>query len=321
VSRLGRLGRGGLLLGAGLLIFKLLLLGQLHYYLSPSFDGLTALTGVVLAIMGGLELWRAWRAVPDRHPSHAELDAAVTLGLVAVPLVAGLLLAPRALGTDGLGGTPVSRLVLAYDPAPGAARPDGAATASGSSTTPAPIVASASAAAPISIAASGSTTWSGAVASSGSAAPSGSSMTPGSTVASGSTAASAGPTVRPPGAAPAPRQPIADVGDLLSYLRVAGEGGVGQPVHARGLVARSDDLPPNEFVLVRYAIVHCVADAQPLGLLVVAPSDIGGLSTDQWVDVSGTLASEPRDGDHLVGIHAAQIVSTQEPSEPYIPAF
>jgi len=263
VSRLGRLGRGGLLLGAGLLIFKLLLLGQLHYYLSPSFDGVTALTGLVLATMGGLELWRAWRAVPDRQPSHTEIDAVVTLGLVALPLVAGLLLAPRALGTDGLGGTPVSRLVLAFDPAPGASSS----------------VASDSAGPPVAASASGSP------------------------------------------AAPGPRQPIGDVGDLLSYLRLAGEGGVGQPVRARGLVAHSDDLPSNEFVLVRYAIVHCVADAQPLGLLVVAPSDTGGLPTNQWVEVTGTLASEPRDGDHLVGIRAAQIVSSQEPSEPYIPAF
>ena len=55
------LARAGLLLGTGVLIAKLLASDQLHYYRSPSFDGLTALTGVALAAMGALELERALR--------------------------------------------------------------------------------------------------------------------------------------------------------------------------------------------------------------------------------------------------------------------
>ena len=167
----------------------------------------------------------------------------MTLGLAAVPLVAGLLLSPHALGASALGGTPVSQLVLAFDAAP--------------------------------------------------------------------------PSVT---AAPVPGQPIADVDELMRYLRRVGEGGVGQRVHARGLVAHSSELGPNEFVLLRYAIVHCVADAQPLGLLIVAPGELN-LESDHWVEVDGTLASEPRGSERLVGITAERITPTDEPPDPYIQAF
>ena len=85
-------------------------------------------------------------------------------------------------------------------------------------------------------------------------------------------------------------------------------------------MALSHDLAPNEFVLVRYAIVHCVADAQPLGVLIVAPRGLS-LGSDQWVEVDGTLTSEARGGSHLVGIRAEQIVPSDEPPDPYILAF
>jgi uncharacterized repeat protein (TIGR03943 family) len=241
VSRSSHFARAGLLLASALVIAKLLATGQLHYFLSPSFDGLTAVTGLILAAMAFMEFVRTRRTV---HAGHGDLDSFLTLGFVAVPLVAALLLSPRALGVSGLDGAPLLRLVLAFD----------------------------------------------------------------------------GPTSVNAGAPPEPRQPIADVGDLMRYLRTAGESGVGQRVHARGLVARGGDLNPNEFVLVRYAIVHCVADAQPLGLLVVAPAGFDEAS-DKWVEVDGTLASYGRGADRLVGIAAVDIIPTEEPAEPYISAF
>jgi uncharacterized repeat protein (TIGR03943 family) len=236
--------RSAVLLGAGALIAKLLVTGQIRYYLSPTFDGLTAATGVVLIGMGVVELWRAVCRARWVQAEHGGLDTTLTLALVAMPVLAGLLLSPRALGAGGLDGTPVSRLVLAFD---------------------------------------------------------------------GSPLDSTSPRL-------APRRPIADVPGLMAYLREAGEAGVGQPVHVLGLVAHSDDLPPNEFVLVRYAIVHCVADAQPLGLLVVTPGEFN-LRGDQWVEVEGTLSSHPRGADRLVGIHATRVVPTEEPNDPYILAI
>jgi putative membrane protein len=120
-------------------------------------------------------------------------------------------------------------------------------------------------------------------------------------------------------ASPPPPRPIEDVSDLLAYLRQHGVAGVGQRVQATGFVAPSDDLGSTELGLLRYSITHCVADARPLGLLVVA-DDNAGWATDQWVHVIGTLQSRERDGDHLVTIVAESITAIPEPSNPYLPS-
>jgi uncharacterized repeat protein (TIGR03943 family) len=240
------LARSALLLGLGLLIAKLLVTGQMHYYLSPGLDPLSAITATLLTGMGAFELRTAVRA---RGTGPVEMDLVLTLGVVAMPLLLGLTYTPHGLGSGALGGTPASQLVLAFDKGPPA----------------------------------------------------------------------------PPEAAPsAPRQAIEDVPDLLSYLRQVGQAGVGQHVRVRGLVAHDDDLSSHEFVLLRYAIVHCVADAQPLGFLVLdAPQGADGWKSDQWVTIDGILATYQRAGagDRLVAIQAQQITPSEEPLEPYVAAF
>jgi putative membrane protein len=116
---------------------------------------------------------------------------------------------------------------------------------------------------------------------------------------------------------PPPAAPIEDVPDLLAYLRQTGELGLGQRVRVAGLVARSPSLAPDELALLRYSIAHCVADARPLGLLVVTPDD-RGWAADQWVRIEGTLARRERDGDRLVSIAAETIVPIDEPGNPYL---
>src|SRR5205823_9606313 len=78
-------------------------------------------------------------------------------------------------------------------------------------------------------------------------------------------------------------KPIEDVPDLLSYLGRVGEAGVGQRVRVAGLVAKSGGLEGGEFPLLRYSIVHCVADARPVGFIVA--NTTLPLELDQWVRV------------------------------------
>jgi uncharacterized repeat protein (TIGR03943 family) len=118
-----------------------------------------------------------------------------------------------------------------------------------------------------------------------------------------------------------PAQPIRDVADLFTYLRTAGEGGVGQPVHLVGMVARGDSLSADQFVLLRYSIVHCVADAQPLGLLVEMADASEPVSSASWVEIDGTLASTERGGAHLVSVFATRVAPTREPANAYLQIF
>jgi uncharacterized repeat protein (TIGR03943 family) len=114
-----------------------------------------------------------------------------------------------------------------------------------------------------------------------------------------------------------PLHPIQDVADLFKYLREAGESGVGQPVHLVGIVARSANQPADQFVLLRYSIVHCVADAQPLGLLVHLPPGQSATS-DAWVEIDGALSSSPQGGSSLITVVATRVTPTNEPPYPYL---
>jgi uncharacterized repeat protein (TIGR03943 family) len=114
-----------------------------------------------------------------------------------------------------------------------------------------------------------------------------------------------------------PLHPILDMADLFKYLREAGESGVGQPVHLVGIVARGDNLPADQFVLLRYSIVHCVADAQPIGLLVHLPQGQAA-ANDEWVEIDGSLSSSPQGGSNLISVEVTGLRPTNEPPYPYL---
>jgi uncharacterized repeat protein (TIGR03943 family) len=222
--------RGALLLALAAVIWKLLLTGQMALYMSPALDPLSALTALVLAVLGAVELWSARHL----HPLPRSSDELLTYVPVAVLLGAGVFVTPRALDSTALGGVQAARAVVAYS-------------------------------------------------------------------------AAGGTSAQPPGSA------ITDVPELFKYLRTAGESGVGQPVRVVGMAVPDASLAPNQFVLLRYTIVHCVADAQPIGLLIEAseaPPSNGG-----WVVVDGVLAASPA---HLVSVRASRMSPTDEPAEPYL---
>ena len=116
---------------------------------------------------------------------------------------------------------------------------------------------------------------------------------------------------------PAPARPIEDTGDLLTYLQQVGVAGTGQRVRVAGLAIRDESLGASEFVLLRYAIAHCVADARPLAILVTGVEH-RAVRSDQWVEVEGVLAATERDGSQLVTVAAARWRPVPEPSNPYL---
>jgi uncharacterized repeat protein (TIGR03943 family) len=253
-----RLMRAGLLLGLAALITKLFLADEMTRYMSPSLDPLTALAGVTLGLMGLVEL-RTWSVGGDSAlagstsypgedgPGEGSQESDVTEqalagALLLLPILLGLLYAPRGLGTGALGGEHLDKLLLSFG-------------------------------------------------------------------RGASEVARAAP--------PPPARPIGDVDDLLAYVRQAGEAGLGQQVHVRGLVARSPTLQDDELALLRFSIAHCVADARPVALLVVAPTG-AAWPADRWVEVDGVLDVRQRDGDRLMSIIAERIEAIEEPRNPYI---
>jgi len=234
-----------LLLALAGMIGKLLATGQMAKYMATWLDPLSAAAAALLAVMGAFEL----ATLLDRRARSLRLESDRTLTALLVALVVGigLFVTPRALGSSGLGGEPVSGLLLRYAPGHGA---------------------------------------------------------------------SGGVPPMPSSTAPL----IGDFDGLLNALRRAGAAMDGQRVRVAGTIVPADDLGPGELTLLRYQIAHCVADARPLALLVVAPRGATpeALEADRWIEVEGTLAERQRGGDRLVTIEATRISPIEEPASPYL---
>jgi uncharacterized repeat protein (TIGR03943 family) len=102
----------------------------------------------------------------------------------------------------------------------------------------------------------------------------------------------------------------------------AGEELIGQPVRASGFVFRDEQFGSDHFLLTRFVVSCCVADANVLGLLVdptaIALGTGSELVDDQWVEVQGIFVASTVDGWHMPVVVAEQIAPIEVPDQPYL---
>jgi uncharacterized repeat protein (TIGR03943 family) len=67
---------------------------------------------------------------------------------------------------------------------------------------------------------------------------------------------------------------------------------IGKRVSLDGFVYHPPELPPNYFILTRYFVFCCIADAYPIGITVRSQDTIQ-LKNDTWVHVSGVIQTKP----------------------------
>jgi uncharacterized repeat protein (TIGR03943 family) len=91
----------------------------------------------------------------------------------------------------------------------------------------------------------------------------------------------------------------------------------GQAAHVIGFVYRDDRFSQDRFMVARFTVSCCVADAAPIGLIVQWPES-ASLPTDQWVEVSGRFAVGVFDGAEIPVLVAEEIVPTEPPAQPYL---
>jgi len=127
---------------------------------------------------------------------------------------------------------------------------------------------------------------------------------------------------------------FANIGDRERLLASLEDSGGGEDMNLLELVlssVRSENLPVNTvgqnliddktpkgyFVLFRFAIACCVADAQPVALL-VQYDDLDSISKSSWVRVKGNLAHHDIDGKSTLVIEADSVEVVEEPDQIYI---
>ncbi|BBW96289.1 TIGR03943 family putative permease subunit [Geobacillus icigianus] len=86
-----------------------------------------------------------------------------------------------------------------------------------------------------------------------------------------------------------------------------------------GFVYREETARANEAFLLRFGIIHCVADSGVYGLLVQFPKAVP-LQNDEWVHVKGTLSTMYYQPFHLT-LPYVKVTSwkrVEKPKEPYV---
>jgi putative membrane protein len=109
---------------------------------------------------------------------------------------------------------------------------------------------------------------------------------------------------------------------VLDWIRAASEEPdeklvAGQMADVTGFVYHDLRLGKTQFMVGRFSIACCVADAVAIGMIVNWP-EAAGLPQNQWVRVQGTVRLVVLDGKSLPGIDARQINLIPEPEMPYL---
>ncbi|MCA9965927.1 MAG: TIGR03943 family protein, partial [Anaerolineales bacterium] len=91
----------------------------------------------------------------------------------------------------------------------------------------------------------------------------------------------------------------------------------GQRADVIGFVYRDARFGADEFMVARFTVSCCVADAAPVGLVVRWP-DGADLPTDQWVEVQGRFEVGVFNGRSMPILVAETITKTKQPPQPYL---
>jgi uncharacterized repeat protein (TIGR03943 family) len=110
--------------------------------------------------------------------------------------------------------------------------------------------------------------------------------------------------------------------DILGWLQAFGpdpdpEAFAGQTVDVVGFVYRDEEMPADQFMVARFLIVCCAADAVPVGLP-VRYAEAAHLELDTWVRVRGTFAAGEVWGERLPVIAAEEVTVVPQPAQPYL---
>jgi uncharacterized repeat protein (TIGR03943 family) len=110
--------------------------------------------------------------------------------------------------------------------------------------------------------------------------------------------------------------------NVLDWLRAFNNaddlaGFNGQEADVIGFVYREATFPEDTFMVARFTISCCVADASAIGLPVVW-QNAGDFPQDTWVRVRGVFEVGAFRGDTVPVLHAASVETVQQPEHPYL---
>lgn len=105
--------------------------------------------------------------------------------------------------------------------------------------------------------------------------------------------------------------------EILSTIDLFKANFIGKKIELTGFVYREDNMSSNQFVVGRFAVSCCSADATPYGVMIDFPTAVT-YPKDMWVKVTGTVQNGSYNGNDIFVIKATQIDKITAPSSPYV---
>jgi uncharacterized repeat protein (TIGR03943 family) len=113
-----------------------------------------------------------------------------------------------------------------------------------------------------------------------------------------------------------------DERNILDWIRILNYESdltpfLGQPANVIGFIYRDPRLTDGQFMVSRFAVSCCVADAFAIGLIVDWP-ETASLPDDGWVNVKGVIETSELNGQRVPLIRADSVTLVNPPAQPYL---
>jgi uncharacterized repeat protein (TIGR03943 family) len=114
----------------------------------------------------------------------------------------------------------------------------------------------------------------------------------------------------------------ADTRNILDWIRIFNSGSaptpyLGQTAKVTGFVYHDPRLPANQFIVSRFVITCCAADASAIGMIVTWDQS-STLEESAWIAVKGPVQSAELGGQPIPLIEAVLVQPVQQPPQPYL---
>ena len=97
--------------------------------------------------------------------------------------------------------------------------------------------------------------------------------------------------------------------DIKSY--------VGRTIEVKGFVYKEEGFSPNQLVISRFLVSHCIADASIIGFLTEF-SEASSLEVDTWIEAKGIVEMTTYNGVEMPMIKVTSWNTISEPEKPYL---
>jgi putative membrane protein len=105
--------------------------------------------------------------------------------------------------------------------------------------------------------------------------------------------------------------------DGLTTLELYPKEFAGKELETIGFVYREPAFKPHQFVVARFSVTCCTADAAVFGIM-VEEQQAAKLRNDSWVKVRGKLELRTVDGYDMLVLRASGITPVKAPKDPYV---